>query len=57
MSYIKKHYEKKAAEHENHGGACKTILITGKEVKACVDENGQIVDKVLRQFAIMTGQN
>lgn len=56
MSYIKKKHDKEAQKHESEGGSCKTILLNGVEVKACLDAKGQIMDEALRKYAELTGQ-
>lgn len=51
MSYIKDKYDKDAAAHEAGGGTCITIQIAGRDVKACVDNNGKIIDENLKSIA------
>jgi hypothetical protein len=53
---IKDTYNLAASAHENNGGSCITIQIGGVDVKACVDENGKIIDDNLRKYVSATGQ-
>jgi len=48
---------KPAEIYENEGGEFKVIILAGKEVKCCLDENGQIMNHRLRVLAQLTGQN
>jgi len=45
-----------AATHEAEGGTCKTITIHGKEIKCCLDENGDIKSYFFKVLAAITGQ-
>jgi len=55
MTYIKQKYDKDAKAQEAGGGSCDTIQVNGRDVKACVDENGKIIDETLRKYAEQNG--
>jgi hypothetical protein len=55
MTWIKEKYDQDAAAHEAGGGSCVTIQIGGRDVKACVDANGKIIDEALKRIADANG--
>jgi hypothetical protein len=56
MIEIKTKLDSMATEHEGAGGTCKTIILFGKEIKVCLDENGKPLDEHLEQICKMTNQ-
>ena len=45
-----------ADDWEAEGNTCKTILVAGVPVKVCLDENGEIIKGVFREYAKYTHQ-